>query len=162
MAEQGERKKSWTKRELLDKADKCATFHQASDEICLSMMSGNIDMEDMEIAERFLNTSRTVAASLGRLVEDRKKRKFRHHPSQLDQVGLSASQHSIFQSQSNSTEEETMNSSLDLFSQDMAESLDQPTIRGPYKKRPLSELSRAHARRRVVNERETLQVKQIC
>ena len=139
----GERKRRWTRSELLEKTKQCETLLEAADDICNQMRSGHEDMEDSEIGQKFVDTSKLVASRLSKLVQEMKKKNFRHHPSQLEEKALSASEYSFFDSQ------ESQTSSLDMFADEMGANL--PT---EYNKRPLHSLSRQSIRKRIKDERE--------
>ena len=131
---------------MLEKIKEYETLQEAAEDICNQMKSGHEKWSGSQEEEKFYETTRKVAKKLGTVMKDLNAKKFRHHPSQLDEKGLGASQFSYYQ-------EDSDPSSLDMFTDDLEDTL--PT---EYQKRPLHNLTREGVRKRIRDKKTFLEI----
>ena len=98
------RKKTYTKKEILEKLEECENdVKRAVDEIVADISPfdmSDINMDDFEVKlEKLEKVSKNLAAKVYKLKKAAQARKFRHDPELMEEKFFSSSQYSILQSE---------------------------------------------------------------
>ena len=98
------RKKSYSRREILEKLEECENdVKRAVDDIIADISPfdmSDINMDDFEVKlEKLEKVSKNLAAKVYKLKKAAQARKFRHNPELMEEKFFSSSQYSILQSE---------------------------------------------------------------
>lgn len=101
---EAKRKKSYSRREILEKLEECENdVKRAVGEIVADISPNDmsdINMDDFEIkVEKLEQVSKNLATKVYKLKKSVQLRKFRHNPEFLEEKFFSSSQYSILQSE---------------------------------------------------------------
>ena len=101
---EAKRKKSYSRREILEKLEECENdVKRAVGEIVADISPidmSDINMDDFEIkVEKLEQVSKNLATKVYKLKKSVQLRKFRHNPEFLEEKFFSSSQYSILQSE---------------------------------------------------------------